>query len=289
MSENIYAASSLISLPYALMVKGGSHPRNINSIQVKAIGFHKAFNIIFYIMKNKLPFNNYISFSNAARRAAGALYGNNSQEWHTTDRAFSVVGLGRKTSESLSVEPSSPLPIVATPEHHNNEERTKNNIIMYVIYSIIALVIVCLAIYWFFKRKQTKPLVQSITESVPPAISNRLTNQRQYKKRCNFSLNGHHFPLELTSAPTSIRSEDSGSSHFLISIAQDSCKVESHFPLELANGLTRSYFDVCLMEDGETIDLACTIKSGLKIGDKNIVKYEKIKLKTKKTIKIHVN
>lgn len=85
--------SGIVSLPYALLVKGGRHPRFQDGPEVQGIGFEKAFRILFYVLNHRIPFVNMPEFAAAMQRAAGRLYGQNSMEWRSTTNAFAATGL----------------------------------------------------------------------------------------------------------------------------------------------------------------------------------------------------
>ncbi|SFM63270.1 M4 family metallopeptidase [Marinobacter zhejiangensis] len=88
-----HSLSGVVSLPFALMVKGGRHPRVEQDIEVQAIGFDKAIRIMFYTLKHRLPFNSMPEFATAVRRAAARIHGESSAEVQSVHNAFAVVGL----------------------------------------------------------------------------------------------------------------------------------------------------------------------------------------------------
>lgn len=89
-----HAASGIVSLPFALLVKGGRHPRRQDiTVTVQGIGFEKAITIIFYVLKQRLPFSTMPEFAAAAIKAAERIYGQDSQPAISTRNAFAVTGL----------------------------------------------------------------------------------------------------------------------------------------------------------------------------------------------------
>lgn len=89
----VHTLSGIVTLAYALLVKGGSHPRINGGPAVHGIGFEKAIKIVFYALKHRLPFNNMREFALAVRRSAERLHGEGSLEWRSTNNAFAAVGL----------------------------------------------------------------------------------------------------------------------------------------------------------------------------------------------------
>lgn len=101
-----HAASGIVSLPFALLVKGGSHPRRQDiAVNVQGIGFEKAVTIIFYVMKQRLPFNTMPEFATAAIKAAERIYGRDSQPAISTRNAFAVTGLVAPHPTAQAPEP----------------------------------------------------------------------------------------------------------------------------------------------------------------------------------------
>ena len=117
--EGVHVNSGIISLPYALLVKGGSHPRIPGGPEVQGLGFEKAFKILFYTMEHRFPYNTMPEFAAAMQRAASRLYGQNSLEWRSTTNAFATTGLidsvGEGPSEPQPTPAPEPLPL-PTPE-----------------------------------------------------------------------------------------------------------------------------------------------------------------------------
>lgn len=116
--QEVHALSGVVSLPFALMVKGGRHPRLDQGIEVQGIGFDKAVRIIFYTLKHRLPYNTMPEFAAAVRRAAARIHGDGSPEVQTVHNAFATVGLLDDNPPSIpnpSPTPSEPAPAPQQP------------------------------------------------------------------------------------------------------------------------------------------------------------------------------
>ncbi len=117
--QEVHAASGVVSLPFALLVKGGRHPRLDSGIQVQPIGFEKAIKIAFYTLKHKLPFNTMTDFSAAMQKAARKIYGADSAEYASVQNAFAVTGLA---SAHASTQTDSSAPAAGNEEPADSPE-----------------------------------------------------------------------------------------------------------------------------------------------------------------------
>ena len=107
LTDEVHDNSGIVSLPYALLVKGGSHPTRTDGIEVQGIGFEKAFRILFYTLEHHLPYNTMPEFAGAMQRAAARLYGGDSLEWRSTTAAFVTTGLINDAEDEKSSQGSS--------------------------------------------------------------------------------------------------------------------------------------------------------------------------------------
>ncbi|WP_375176711.1 M4 family metallopeptidase [Marinobacter mobilis] len=110
--QEVHALSGVVSLPFALMVKGGRHPRLDQGIEVQGIGFDKAIRIIFYTLKHRLPYNTMPEFAAAVSRAAARIHGDGSPEVQTVHDAFATVGL----LDGAAPSASNPAPTSSDPD-----------------------------------------------------------------------------------------------------------------------------------------------------------------------------
>ena len=86
--HEVHSAGAVISHAYALLVTGKTISSDYGSFTIKGIGFDKAIKIVFYTLKNHLPFNTMPEFARAVKKSARKIHGRNSSEVVAVHNAF---------------------------------------------------------------------------------------------------------------------------------------------------------------------------------------------------------
>ncbi|NOQ36197.1 MAG: FHA domain-containing protein [Methylococcaceae bacterium] len=117
---DIYQIAGITNLAFYLLSEGGKHPQRNDNISINGIGLKKASEIIFYVLKHRLPFNTLPEFAQATKKAAGKRFGKDSSEQQATQQAFAAVGL----LDALTVNEETSPPVVEPPQTNVPEIRS---------------------------------------------------------------------------------------------------------------------------------------------------------------------
>ena len=186
--NDIYQIAGITNLAFYLLAEGGKHPKRNDDITVNGIGLNKAAEIIFYLLKHRLPFNTLEEFAQATKKAAGKRFGKDSIEQQATQQAFAAVGL--LTPLPASETPPT-IPKDSLPDFTQTEKPFNGQSILGILLALMGS-----SILYILYRGQHLSVVSRVKTINKSSTQTKIEpNNRTLK--ASISIGKHHFSVTL--------------------------------------------------------------------------------------------
>lgn len=238
--SDIYQIAGITNLAFYLLAEGGKHPKRNDNISVNGIGLAKASQIIFYLLKHRLPFNTLQEFAEAAKKAAGKRFGKDSAEQKATQQAFAAVGLlmPLPASETVAEETAPEISDEMTPEV---EETTSSQFSGQSLLGVLLALMGSSILYILYRgQRAANPAFEDMsttTYAAPLERGGSETDDKNPSLKAKIMVGGHQFSVTLDQVRLVLgREEPTLPADLLKIFAEDSSMSRKHCAISYEAG-----------------------------------------------------